>query len=507
MNLLDLLAIPRALAPGKTALVFAGESWSNEQLHAAARRAAGELARRGVGAGDRVALYLGNGPGMVVSFLAILRLGAVALPVNTAYRGPEIGHILDDAEPVLTISEETRRAVLEEAGAAAVVDVGDLLAADGSPPPPPPRTGDTLAMLLYTSGTTGRSKGAMITHANLTAAVSGLMAAWAWRPEDRLLLTLPLFHVHGLVVGLLTALATGASVELARRFDAAEVVDRLAREDGPSVFFGVPTMYVRMVDELRRRQAEVSAPATPFPAARLFASGSAPLAPETFAAFRELTGHAILERYGMTETGITLSNPYAGERRPGSVGHPLPGVSARVVDGDGEPVPPGGEGELQVAGSSVCAGYWRDPGKTAAAFASGAGKGDPGDAAGRRWFRTGDRARIDPATGAHTLLGRSHDMILTGGYNVYPREVEEALEALPGVAEAAVAGLPHRDRGEVVTAWLVPAPGRQVPAADELRDALADRLAGFKIPRRVFAVPELPRNALGKVQRHRLRTP
>ncbi len=520
MNLHDLLAIPRARDPGKTALIFEGGAWSYERLFDAAHRVAGGLARRGIGPGDRVALFLGNSPGMAVSFLAILRLGAIALPVNTAYRRREIGHILADAEPALLISEAAQRQVLEEvaaegagddigAGAGTAVriareavDIEILLSADAGPVPPLPRTGDALAMLLYTSGTTGRSKGAMITHANLTASITGLMAAWAWRPDDRLLLTLPLFHVHGLVVGLLTALAAGATVELERRFDAAEVTDRLARDGGPSVFFGVPTMYIRLVDELRRRRREEAVAPAPFPSARLFASGSAPLAPDTFAGFRDLTGHTILERYGMTETGITLSNPYAGERRPGSVGHPLPGISARIVGADGRPVPPGTEGELQVAGSGVCAGYWRDTEKTAAAFAS-----DPGDAAGRRWFRTGDLARRDPVTGAHTLLGRSHDMILSAGYNVYPREVEEALEALPWVTEAAVAGLPDRDRGEVVAAWLVVVPGAGVPADDGLRDALADRLAAFKIPRQVFTVPELPRNALGKVQRHRLVPP
>jgi len=525
MNLLDLLAIPRSRDPEKTALVFAAEAWSYRRLFTTARRVAGELARRGVGPGDRVALVMANRPEMAASFLAILHLGAVALPVNTAYRRRELAHILEDAEPALVITEAAQRSVLEEVArgeggdrpeatarrvAERAVEVGALIAtADGSGPPLP-HPGNGLAMLLYTSGTTGRSKGAMITHANLTASITGLLAAWAWRREDRLLLTLPLFHVHGLVVGLLTALAASATVELTRRFDAAEVAGRLAREDGPSVFFGVPTMYVRLVDELRRRQEQgASGPSDASglnvsPAARLFASGSAPLSPETFAAFRDLTGHTILERYGMTETGITLSNPYAGERRPGSVGQPLPGVSARIVDGDGTPVPPGTEGELQVAGAGVCAGYWRDPEKTSAAFVS-----DPGDAAGRRWFSTGDLARRDPATGAHTLLGRSHDMILTGGYNVYPREVEAALEALPWVAEAAVAGLPDRDRGELVAAWLVPAPGDPgsqvaVPDGDGLRDALAGSLAAFKVPRRVFLVTELPRNALGKVQRHRL---
>jgi len=310
-------------------------------------------------------------------------------------------------------------------------------------------------------------------------------------------------------VGLWTALAGGARVELRRRFDAAAVAEELARgpEAGgpgrprPTLFFGVPTMYVRLVAALRRRAgagADLSGPAR----MRLFASGSAPLAPETFHAFRDLTGHAILERYGMSEAGMLLSNPYAGERRPGTVGVPLPGVSVRIVDPEnpaGPAVPDSEAGELQVAGSNVFAGYWRDPEKTAESFVT---EGTTG-AAGRRWFRTGDLGRRDPATGYVTLLGRRNELILRGGLNVYPREIEEVLAAHPGVREAAVAGRPDPEWGEVPVAWVVPEEGRTLDPEALFAHARA-HLAPFKVPAEIRLVDDLPKNALGKVQKHLL---
>jgi malonyl-CoA/methylmalonyl-CoA synthetase len=342
-------------------------------------------------------------------------------------------------------------------------------------------------MILYTSGTTGRSKGAMIRHDNLLATMTGLLAAWGWQPDDALLLSLPLFHTHGLMVGLHCALAAGATVLLRRRFDAAETVrDLLAGE--PTLFFGVPTMYVRLVEELRRVEDRAG-----LARMRLFCSGSAPLSPETFAAFRDLTGHAILERYGMTETGMNLSNPYVGERVPGTVGTPLPGVSMRIVDGECRDVAPGGEGELLVRGSNVFSGYWQAPEKTAASFVH--------DALGRRWFLTGDLARQDPATGSVTLLGRRHELILSGGFNVYPREVEEVLVTFPGVREAAVVGRPHPEWGEVPVAFLV-VDGPLDEA--ELTAFCKTQMAGFKVPREIRYTDVLPRNALGKVQKHLL---
>ncbi len=505
-------------------------AWSYEDLLGRAGALAAGLAARGVRPGDRVACLLGNGPHLVLLHLALLRAGAVLVPLNLAYRRREIGHVLSDAAPRLVVAEEAPRRLVEElpaeqrAGVEAIVSGEEMeswcAAADpghaggagaGSAPAAGkpgasgtagqggvPAGGDDLAMLLYTSGTTGPSKGAMITHNNLLATVTGLLAAWSWQAADAVLLALPLFHVHGLVVGLDCALAAGAAVELRRRFDAGAVADEL--EAGvATVFFGVPTLYVRLVEELRRRSASGGAGGGDGIAAmRLFCSGSAPLAPETFAAFRELTGHAILERYGMTETGMILSNPYLGPRRPGEVGAPLPGVSVRIADEAGGDTPPGEVGELLVRGANVFAGYWRAPAKTADSFVAERNGG-----AGRPWFRTGDLARRDPLSGSHTLLGRRHELIITGGFNVYPREIEETLLAFPGVSEAAVTGRPHADLGEVPVAFLV-AGGEPPPDVAAVLAFCRDQLAPFKVPRQVVLVPELPRNALGKLQKHLL---
>ncbi len=543
MNLYDLFAIAGRRSPGKAALRMpvrhaegeggvagAGAAtpaaaipaieWSYGELLARAEGVAAALRRRGIGPGDRVACLLGNGPELVLLHLALLRLGAILVPINLAYRRREIGHILADAAPRLLVVEAAQRAVLDEVSAAerasleAVLDAPELRrwsdvepdpttfdesAAGGGPgaarapeapeaPQAPAPGGDDLAVLLYTSGTTGTSKGAMISHNNVLATVTGLLAAWSWGAGDVLLLALPLFHVHGLIVGLDCALAAGATLELRRRFDPAAAAGELA-SGAVTVFFGVPTVYVRLVEEMRRRGA---APAA-YSGVRLFCSGSAPLAPETFAAFRELAGQAILERYGMTECGMILSNPYLGPRQPGQVGTPLPGVSVRLVDEDGRDLPAGAEGELLVRGANVFGGYWQAPEKTAASFVR--------DAAGRRWFRTGDLARQDARTGAFTLLGRRHELIISGGFNIYPREVEETLLAFPGVREAAVVGRPHAEWGEVPIAYLVAEPALEPPA---LLAYCKRQLAAFKVPREVRLLDALPRNALGKLQKHLL---
>ena len=501
MQLWDLFAAARERDPAATALQLAdGTTLDYPTLLGRAERLAGGLAARGLGRGDRLALWLGNREETALAYLAALRLGAVALPLNLAYRRQELAHVLADATPRLLLTEREQLAVIEEIGRDALGATGLLLAeelgelpAERSLPRGSLPGGDELAMLLYTSGTTGRSKGAMITHNNLLATVTGLLAAWAWEPRDRLLLALPLFHTHGLVVGMLSAFAAGAAVRLRRRFDAEAALAELESGDA-NLFFGVPTMYVRLVDALGRRAAP-----TPLPAVRLCCSGSAPLAPETFAAFRAATGHTILERYGMTETGMLLSNPYAGERLPGTVGTPLPGVSARVVGRDAQgataaaPLPDGEVGELLVRGSNVFAGYWRDAAKTEESFVA--------DEQGRPWFRTGDLARRDGASGRYTLLGRSRELILRGGFNVYPREVEEALTGVAGLREAAVVGRPDPEWGEVPVAFVVADSG-----VDELAlRAHCDReLARFKHPVAYRFVDALPRNALGKVQKHLL---
>lgn len=531
MNLFDLFEIRRRERPGALAMAEGGARWSYGELLGAAEGVAAGLAERGVGAGDRVAFFSGNRGELVVAHLAVLRLGAVAVPVNTAYRAREVGHVLADCEPRVVVTEAEHAGMLEEVAAerrriehVLLLDGLDGWQRGGGALTGSGPDGSDPALIVYTSGTTGKSKGAVLTHDNLLATVTGLLAAWAWRPEDVLLLTLPLFHVHGLVVGLHAALAAGARVELRRRFDAAAVADELSgqapirgSESGagdsspergterltPTVFFGVPTMYVRLADELRRRGAFHSSwPCHPEPREgsgrgrmRLFASGSAPLAPETFHAFRDLTGHEIIERYGMSEAGMLLSNPYAGPRRPGTVGVPLPGVSVRIVDPEGRDLPAGEAGELLVAGSNVFAGYWRDPEKTAESFVAGAD--------GRRWFRTGDLARRDPETGYFTLLGRNRELILRGGLNVYPREIEEVLVADARVREAAVAGRPHPEWGEVPVAWVVPEDGRS-PDPEALLAHCRAHLASFKVPAEIRFVDALPKNALGKVQKHLL---
>jgi malonyl-CoA/methylmalonyl-CoA synthetase len=481
MNLHDLFSIPLRRSPDKHALrLEGGRSLTYAELFGAADRLAAGLHARGLRHGDRVAFFLGNSPEFVTAYLAVIRLGAVMVPLNLAYRRREIAHILGDAEPRLFLTDRERLPVLDELEPGErpgeVILAEDLDSLSGDAVGFGPVDGDDLAMILYTSGTTGRSKGAMITHGNVLATMTGLLAAWAWEPADVLLLTLPLFHTHGLVVGLHCALAAGATVLLHRRFEASEAAAGLLGGE-PTLFFGVPTMYVRLVEELRKQGS-----AERLRSVRLFCSGSAPLAPETFAAFRELTGHEILERYGMTETGMSLSNAYAGLRIPGTVGTPLPGVSARIV-----------EGELLVSGSHVFPGYWRDPEKTAASFIH--------DELGRRWFRTGDLARRDPETGHYTLLGRRHELILRGGFNIYPREVEEVLASYPGVKEAAVVGRPDPDLGQVPVAFLVV----ESPVDESALIAFCrDQMAAFKVPREIRTVESLPRNALGKVQKHRL---
>jgi malonyl-CoA/methylmalonyl-CoA synthetase len=499
MNLWDLLLVARRRDVAAPALQLPdGRTYSHAELHAAAERWAAMLLARGVEPGERVALWLGNREETVLAYLAALRLGAVAVPLNLAYRRGELAHVLADATPRLLLTDREQLAILDEIGRdvlggvplALVEELAEEAPAQGDASLPAANVrGDDLAMLLYTSGTTGRSKGAMLTHNNLLATVTGLMAAWAWEPRDRLLLTLPIFHTHGLVVGLFTALCAGASVRLRRRFDAAAVIAELAT-GGATLFFGVPTMYVRLVEALQAEGAGER-----LRNVRLFCCGSAPLAAETFHGFAAATGHQILERYGMTETGMLLSNPYAGERLPGTVGTPLPGVSLRIVDREDRDLPAGDEGELLVRGSNVFAGYWRDLAKTAESFAV--------DEEGNHWFRTGDLGRVDPATGHVTLLGRGRELILRGGFNVYPREVEEVLELFPAVREAAVVGRPHPEWGEVPVAFLVAATNVEVDETALLAHCSTE-LARFKVPVAFRYVEALPRNALGKVQKHLL---
>jgi len=499
MNLHDLFAIPRQRTPDKIAIHAldaspAPTSLTFAELYQAVDRLAAGLQRWGVRKGDRVAFYLGSRPELIIAYLAVIRLGAVVVPINLRYRRLEIGHILSDCTPRLLVTERAQLGYLEEVGAEKASLEAQVLAeeldqwqADAAALQLPLVESDDLALIIYTSGTTGRSKGAMISHNNVIATVTGLLAAWAWEPEDKLLLCLPLFHTHGLIVGLHCALARGATVLLRAGFEAHTILADLQHE-APTLFFAVPTIYVRLVEELKQQ------PQQDFSHMRLFCSGSAPLAPETFTAFQELTGHTILERYGMTETGMNLSNPYIGARIPGSVGTPLPGVSMRIVNPKGHDVKSGEEGELLVRGSNVFSGYWNAPEKTAESFSY--------DALGQHWFHTGDLARQDPQNGYVTLLGRRHELIISGGFNIYPREIEEMLTTYPGITEAAVVGAPHPEWGEVPVAYLV---CTAVIDDGELVRYCRAQLASFKVPRTFHRMEALPRNAMGKLQKNLLK--
>jgi malonyl-CoA/methylmalonyl-CoA synthetase len=451
------------------------------EIDARSRRLARLLDRRGFTAGDRLALYLPNRLEFIDFVLACLRLGVILVPINVLYREREIGHIVEDAAPRAVVA--ARETFVHLPRTVPQLDVDELIAwsaVESAAPFRRPLHGGTPAALVYTSGTTGRSKGAVLTHDNFLANASSLLTCWRFTAADRYLAVLPLFHVHGLANGLMLWLASGCRMRLAERFEAA-TAGELFRSFQPTVFFGVPTIYVRLLEVPARSARAIG------DRMRLFVSGSAPLPPAVFHAFRERFGHTILERYGMSETLMNLSNPYAGQRRPGSVGFPLPGVSVRIVDDRGADVPPNGTGELLVRGPNVFAEYWRNPTATADAFTDG-------------WFRTGDLAERSE-DGYYTLRGRRTDLIISGGFNVYPREIEDVLMQCPGVREAAVAGVTHPQRGEVPVAYVV---SDKPIDPRELESACRRSLASFKLPRAFVQVPSLPRTALGKVQKHLL---
>jgi malonyl-CoA/methylmalonyl-CoA synthetase len=434
---------------------------------------AAALMQRAVAAGDRVVAQIEKSPDAIALYLACLRVGAAFVPLNTAYTSAEIEYFLGDADPKLAVGVAR--------GGVSLTD----LARDrsGSVRTRAQTKQSELAALLYTSGTTGRSKGAMLTRANLATNALTLAQEWRFTARDVLLHALPIFHVHGLFVAINTVLAAGSSMLFLPKFDADEVVRLLP---DATVMMGVPTFYTRLLQLpafTRERCASI----------RLFVSGSAPLLAETHREFRDRTGHAILERYGMSETLMNTSNPYDGERVPGSVGPPLPGVEVRIADPEsGVPLPQvGSVGMIEVRGPNVFRGYWRMPEKTAAEF--------------RRdgFFITGDVGRFD-RNGYLFIVGRAKDLIISGGYNVYPVEVETELDALSGVAESAVIGVPHPDFGEGVTAVVVARAGATLDET-ALRAALEQRLAKYKLPKRIVFVGEMPRNAMGKVQKAQLR--
>ena len=477
--------------PEKKCLRFEGELWTYDRLRGRADDLAAALKAWGLKPGERVALFLGNSPDFLAAYLGTHRAGGVIVPVNTQYRRGELRHIFEDAGVRLCISDGERRPELEGVRedlprVEAVIEAGEELddfLKTAEPQEPVLPDGDDLAVIAYTSGTTGRSKGAMLLHRNLVANIEAICEAWRWTADDHLLLTLPLFHTHGLMVGAQGTFFTGASAELRRKFDAAAVYDALLGGSF-TMFFGVPTMYTRLLREAEAREERPSP-------LRLYVAGSAALSPQAFERFEDLFGDRILERYGMTETGMNLTNPHDGERRPGTVGGPFPGQEARVVGVESrEPLPPGEAGEIEVRGPHVFEGYWGRPDATREVF--------DGDG----WFSTGDLGSVSE-DGYFTISGRTKELIISGGYNVYPREVEELIEGCPGVAEVTVVGVPDEEFGERVTAVVV----RDDPELTEreVQHFCRDDLAGYKKPREVVFVDELPRNAMGKVLKHEVR--
>jgi malonyl-CoA/methylmalonyl-CoA synthetase len=478
----------------------AGLIYSWRDLEHGSAMLANLLAALDIAPGSRVAAHTDKSVEALMLYLACLRAGFVYLPLNSAYQAAEIGYFVSDADPavvvcsarnfgwlsklafqrgvrhVFTLNDDRSGSLLERA--AHFSERHEVV----------PRKADDLAAILYTSGTTGRSKGAMLSHGNLLSNARTLHAHWGWRADDVLIHALPIFHVHGLFVASHGALLAGAKMLWLSKFEPKAVLERLPCA---TVFMGVPTLYVRLLQEAglsRERCARM----------RLFIAGSAPLLIETFREWQRRTGHVILERYGMSETVMLSSNPYRaedGERVGGTVGPALPGVGIRIVDERDAQLPAGQTGQIQVSGPNVFGGYWRMPEKSAEEFVD--------DPDGRRWFRTGDVGRLD-ARGYLSIVGRSKDLIITGGYNVYPAEIENLLNELPGVAESAVIGVAHADFGEAVVAVVVAKGGAQ-PESAALVAALKHQIAGYKVPKRVLVVEDLPRNAMGKVQKNLLR--
>ena len=470
-----------------------GTRISYGDLIAQSGRVANVLVARGVKPGDRVAAQTEKSVEALVLYLATVRAGAVYLPLNTAYTLNELDYFIGDAEPALIVCDPSKAdgigklaaksgakvETLDADGNGSMTDAAAQASADFATVP---RAGDDLAAILYTSGTTGRSKGAMLSHDNLASNSYSLVDYWRFTDKDVLIHALPIYHTHGLFVASNVTLFARASMIFLPKFDPDVIIKLMARA---TVMMGVPTFYTRLL-----QNPGLNKDATRH--MRLFISGSAPLLADTHREWSDRTGHAVLERYGMTETNMNTSNPYDGERVPGAVGHPLPGVSVRVTDPEtGKELARETIGMIEVKGPNVFQGYWRMPEKTKAEFRPDG------------FFITGDLGKIDDKGYVH-ILGRGKDLVISGGFNVYPKEIESEIDAMPGVVESAVIGVPHADFGEGVTAVLVRQPGASIDEAAVLK-GLDGRLAKFKMPKRVFVVDELPRNTMGKVQKNVLR--
>jgi malonyl-CoA/methylmalonyl-CoA synthetase len=494
----NLYALLRTRFPGDLRRNFIetgdGRHYSYGDLEAISGRFARLLRDCGVAKGDRVLVQVEKSPEALFLYLACLRAGAIYVPLNIAYRAAELAYFIADAEPRVIVCDPGAQGAIEEPARAAAVrrvltldetGAGTLVTDSAGLPadfPDEPTNPDDIAAILYTSGTTGRSKGAMLSHGNLSSNALTLHRAWGFRADDVLLHALPIFHTHGLFVASNCVLLNGTGMLFLAKFDA-DVVTRLLLR--ATVFMGVPTFYTRLLahDGFDRAACR---------SMRLFISGSAPLLDETFHAFRARTGHTILERYGMTEAGMITSNPLDGARIAGSVGPALPGIEVRVAADDGRLLPPGETGVLEIRGPNLFRGYWRMPEKTREEFRADG------------YFITGDVARIDEH-GYVSIVGRAKDLIISGGFNVYPKEVEMQIDAIEGVAESAVIGVPHPDFGEAVAAIVTCKKGAAPLSAESIIATLKSQLANFKVPKQVFFADDLPRNAMGKVQKNVLR--
>lgn len=489
-HLFDALFQPLAGRGGDLLILPDGRRMSGDAFLRLVARMAGAFRQLGVERGDRIAVQVGKSPEALACYGAAVALGAVFLPLNTAYTPDEVGYFLGDATPRVFVCDgvkagamapvaartDARLVVLNGDGSGELADL-----AAGAPEAAAVTCGpDDLAAILYTSGTTGRSKGAMLTHRNLLSNAEVLVREWRFTSGDVLLHALPIFHTHGLFVASNVALLSGAAMIWLPGFEAGTVLRHLPQA---TVMMGVPTFYTRLLDEAGLTRDLVGH-------MRLFVSGSAPLLAETHEAWEARTGHRILERYGMTETNMNTSNPYEGERRAGTVGFPLPGVEVRIM-AEGREAGPDAVGMIEVRGPNVFAGYWQMPEKTREELRADG------------WFITGDLGKRD-ADGYVHIVGRAKDLVITGGYNVYPKEVEMVLDEAPGVAESAVIGVPHPDFGEAVFAVLVAQKGAALDAGAVLA-VISDRLARFKQPKAAVVVESLPRNTMGKVQKNLLR--
>jgi malonyl-CoA/methylmalonyl-CoA synthetase len=477
MNLADLFDLTLKGASGGTALEYGGQEWTFGALEANSNRLAHHLKTIGFESGDRLAVYLTNCVELIEAYLACVKLGLVFTPINALYREWEIGHILADAEPRAILTNGALSSYLPSSQRVLLVEeLARRCREQSTERPLCPATGDSIAVLVYTSGTTGRPKGAALTHDNLAINALTLNTCWRLAARDRMLLALPLFHINGLANGLHTWLTAGFRLRLLERFRKETILDEFM-DFRPTFFFGVPTMYTRLLDAPAGVARKIGEPM------RLFVSGSAPLPSDTLERFRQLYGHAILERYGMTETlGIT-ANPYFGDRRPGTVGKSLPGISVRLSEGE--------QSEVLVKGPTVFAGYWRDDQATNAAFTPDG------------YFQTGDIAERS-VDGYYALRGRRSDLIISGGFNIYPQEIENLLKKQVGVWDAVVVGDPDPVRGERPVAYVVADSNVRLDAG-ALRKVCQENLASYKTPRDFRFVQDLPRNALGKIQRGQLR--